>query len=181
MTSPILTVTCAYCGSTLHRKAWQIRGATHLFCGQDCYRAWSRQLGNVQGRPRTRILRTCRTCGKEFYRWPSQLKQRPGEFCSDTCKAPRIRELKLGTRQSPEARAKVSAARRGQPAPHRAKPPTRFTCLFCGTDNELPGKLTSVAAKRKFCGAACRLAYQRGQTHQPHVSATTGIASVHGD
>ena len=76
--------TCAYCGKVFHRTGkniWRVK-----YCSLICkYQA--DKLKDHKGR---KILTgqtfICKTCGKEFYRHPCELKKRKTNYCSFKCR-----------------------------------------------------------------------------------------------
>lgn len=70
---------CAYCGDPFSVNP----SVQSICCSMECRTARSK----TEAWPtRTRILRQCVQCGKEFWRPPSAIKRAGGRFCSAICK-----------------------------------------------------------------------------------------------
>lgn len=96
-------------------------------------------------RPRKGEYRTCPTCGKTFYLYPSKVREtwRRGEFCSHRCSARHISGLRKGTL--------VPAAWR----------PWSFVCEQCGETVGAPASGRYSKRNNRFCDQECAYAYQR--------------------
>lgn len=124
----------------------------------------------------TRVSRTCARCGKTFTRYPSQLSEGRGVYCSRACKEPGPVTLMCAQCDTPFSitpanigRARFCSRRchglaraatlphKGQPGatnPHYRGGPQSYTCEGCQQPFTRYG--TKIA---RFCGDACRNAW----------------------
>ena len=71
---------CPVCLSTF--SAWTSQG--RVTCGNpDCLREWQRMTTTARGK--SQILTTCAHCGRDLYRWPSQVQEK--NYCNRFCLA----------------------------------------------------------------------------------------------
>lgn len=80
-------IQCEYCGETVWKRQKKKRNE-HEFCSKECYHKWqSEELSgeNSHAYGGGKNTYTCKHCGDEFERYPSQIN---GEhnFCSNDCK-----------------------------------------------------------------------------------------------
>ena len=162
-------VSCAQCGSKVIRTIRQDRAPANYFCNMACKHAHYREHATGASNPnfgkRRGATLTCKACGVEFYRYPSYLTKpgRTNEFCSMNCTRQRKSEIHTGKVNSPETRAKISAARLGVKQPWRAKPPWELVCSYCDRTYYLSrgGHAEKDMKVRKFCNYACVVAYRQ--------------------
>jgi 5-methylcytosine-specific restriction endonuclease McrA len=159
----MINVTCAHCGVTFEKRAYDVGRVARVFCSKACWHA--RLRAEVAANPPVRSgeWRTCETCGERFYLNPALANDpnRAGRFCSRPCAQPSITAAHSGARRSAETRARMSIANRAKPKPGRRKPPVAWTCIQCGKSHEWAGTRTAWASKRLFCDRACRFAHMR--------------------
>jgi 5-methylcytosine-specific restriction endonuclease McrA len=141
--------------------------AKALYCDRACaaaaYKARFAGAQNPRYGERSGEERTCQTCGKRFYLFPSYLARpsRTGAFCSNACKGVLTGERTRGKPKSAEHRAKQRAAMLGRKHPERVRPPVVVTCLECGETTSYSGRARYFAQKRRFCGTDCWYSYVR--------------------
>src|SRR3972149_2060363 len=68
---------CTICGGDTWIQ-YSNRDRERVYCGQECRAKFFEQRS-------TKVERTCETCGKIFYKYPSDIKAGRGRFCSQGC------------------------------------------------------------------------------------------------
>jgi len=73
---PLVNITCKTCGKEFSARPCDNR----KFCSEECSRAsWKDSRNNS-------VLVNCVICNKEYYAWPSRLKEGKDKCCSKTCR-----------------------------------------------------------------------------------------------
>ncbi len=75
---------CLVCGKPVYYKNSTKERAK--YCSNTCKYIGLRGINHNRPRPKTGITLACKTCGKEFYRHPSELKKNKTNYCSFTCR-----------------------------------------------------------------------------------------------
>ena len=81
-------VKCYQCGKEIWHSPSKIKRNKHLFCSNACYRKWWSDNNSGKKSPNWRgglIKRFCIVCHKVFWRYPSELKNDRGKYCSLIC------------------------------------------------------------------------------------------------
>ena len=80
---------CKQCGKEMQTTAWLIKNGRGKFCSKTCQSKWWKGKPSYKRtKPLTGKIVVCETCGKEFYRMPSELKKERGgrRYCSLECR-----------------------------------------------------------------------------------------------
>lgn len=73
---------CDWCKKQFKKAPSAIKA--HNFCCRKCCGAWQ-SANNVHSVPRSQVVITCATCGKNFERQPNQIKRNKLQYCSRSC------------------------------------------------------------------------------------------------
>lgn len=91
----MIDVTCLNCSTLFQKQPYEVKRTNGKnFCCRKCFNLY-------QGKDRINNIKECATCGKKFYKRPSDQKKTKNNFCSRSCAATYNNTHKLsGTRVS---------------------------------------------------------------------------------
>jgi len=91
----MIDVTCLNCRTLFQKRPYEVKRTNGKnFCCRKCFNLY-------QGKNRINNIKECATCGKKFYKSPSDQKKTKNNFCSRSCAATYNNTHKLsGTRVS---------------------------------------------------------------------------------
>lgn len=128
-----------------------------------------------------RIIRTCRTCGKQFTILPSRGQKGNGQFCSRRCRKLAVERTcptcgviffaHLYSVRSGQARFCSNRCRRRE---------AERTCLQCNTVFLAKPHKMKGDKGRRFCSRACAYQYHRGPRHPRFVHGLSGTQEYPG-
>lgn len=78
---------CKVCGKEFKVYPSYIKRGRGIFCSKKCWGKWMSLSRRGKNSPvwKDKIKRKCLNCGKEFKVYPSAIKHRVANFCSDKC------------------------------------------------------------------------------------------------
>lgn len=77
----MIDVKCLNCNISFKKKPSYIKRGTGMhFCSYECFKNYEKQ--NAKNN-----IAECKNCGKNFYRFPNQIKKSKNNFCSQSCAA----------------------------------------------------------------------------------------------
>lgn len=142
-------IPCTHCNRLLIRRNAYIARHSTSYCDSACLRAdYRTRFGGENnprhGKHRGRML-SCKTCGSQFYIYPSELTKpgRTNQYCSNKCKGERTSEVMRGKVVPAEQRSRQSATMIAKNKPPDEHPSWRGgTCKLYGKNWGMQRKLT---------------------------------------